>query len=470
MTRVRCRWWMVAPSSLALASLCAPSSQAQSQAPGPSAGPPPEAPDRFTLVGQSETYFQLYRRALLPGANGASVPTETAAPIHQYLMANARGVDAPWQKDAISVEFAAWARLWPTSSSIERPFDGDVQTASVRLQAGPLWTSLGRQQVAGGAARYVRFDGLRVGAQQLGYFAEGYGGFVVLPRWNERLGYHELGEAEDELLVNPLPPPQREDQWLAGVRAGYASVPLSASVSFHEQRRDAELDRRNLGFDVAVRSLGLLSLGSTALVELEGQRLADARLWLDAAPHPLLDVGVELLHTEPASLLSRQSVLSVFSTDGYEELGGTLRLRALRWLRFDGNAYLDRYEAGEFGGRGQLAARASLDELQPTLVRIAYSRVSAPENGYHSVRTSLSRQFSPSLGATLEVYGYFYDVKVAGRATSVLGSGTLAYRVLAPFEVLWSGSLASSPYAALDAQTMLRANYRFDASAHARHP
>src|SRR6187431_318234 len=172
MTRVRCRWWMVAPSSFALSSLFAFSSQAQSQELGPSAAPPPEAPDRFTLVGQSETYFQLYRRALLPGANGASVPTETAAPIHQYLMANARGVDAPWQKDAISVEFAAWARLWPTSSSIERPFDGDVQTASVRLQAGPLWTSLGRQQVAGGAARYVRFDGLRVGAQQLGYFAE----------------------------------------------------------------------------------------------------------------------------------------------------------------------------------------------------------------------------------------------------------------------------------------------------------
>jgi hypothetical protein len=49
-----------------------------------------------------------------------------------------------------------------------------------------------------------------------------------------------------------------------------------------------------------------------------------------------------------------------------------------------------------------------------------------------------------------------------------LGAGTLSYRVWAPFEVLWSGSLARSPYAELDAQTMLRASYRFDAFPRAR--
>src|SRR6187399_2715909 len=92
-----------------------------------------EKPDRFTVLGQSETYVQLYRQALLPGQNGTQVPTETAVPVHEYLFANARDVDAPWQKDSISVEFAAWGRAWPTESSLERKFDGDVQTANVRL-------------------------------------------------------------------------------------------------------------------------------------------------------------------------------------------------------------------------------------------------------------------------------------------------------------------------------------------------
>jgi hypothetical protein len=454
---------IIAPSTLAFSCLYACPGTAE-EPPAASAAPD----DRFTVVGHSETYIQLYRRALLPGQNGASVPTETLVPIHEYLSASARELDSPWQKDAISLEFSAWARVWPTTSSMERPFDGDVQVASVRLQAGPGWAALGRQQVAGGAARFVRFDGARVGVQRLGFFAEGYGGFTVLPRWDEQPGYHKLGDAEDELLVYQPPDPRREEQWLLGARAGYASLPLSASLSFHEQRQDAELDRRNLGLDVAARAFAQASVGGSALFELDSQRFASARLWLDAAPHPLLDVGVEALHTEPALLLSRQSVLSVFSTDGYDELGGNVTVRALRWLRFEANGYLDLYDGGDPGARAQLAARLSLDPLQPTLVRVAYGRVSAPENGYNSVRLSFSRQLSKSLATTLEAYGYFYDEPIAGSSTSLLGAGTVSYRVSDPFEVLWSGSLARSPYAALDAQTLLRASYRFDLPARTR--
>src|SRR4051794_10136829 len=69
--------------------------------------------DRFSVSAQSETYVQLYRRALVPGQNGELVPTEQAVPVHEYLFANARDVDAPWQKDSIGLEFAAWGRVWP---------------------------------------------------------------------------------------------------------------------------------------------------------------------------------------------------------------------------------------------------------------------------------------------------------------------------------------------------------------------
>jgi len=143
-------------------------------------------------------------------------------------------------------------------------------------------------------------------------------------------------------------------------------------------------------------------------------------------------------------------------------------VRARRWLRFEANGYLDVYDGADAGARGQLAARLSFDERYPTLLRVAYSRLDAPENGYHGLRASFSRQLSRSLGSTLEAYGYLYDTPVAGISSSFLGAGTLSYRVQEPFEVLWSGSLARSPYAALDAQTMLRASYRFDASPRAR--
>ncbi|HET7540947.1 MAG TPA: hypothetical protein VFK05_13785 [Polyangiaceae bacterium] len=423
-----------------------------------------EAPDRFSVSAQSETYVQLYRRALLPGQNGQLVPTETAVPVHEYLFANARDVDAPWQKDSIGIEFAAWGRVWPTDSSIERPFDGDVQTASIRLEAGPVWARVGRQQIGGGAARYVRFDGAMVGARSGGFFIEGYGGFTVLPRWNDQPGYHQLGKAEDTLLVYQPATPMRGNYWLTGARLGYQNSAISGSLSFHDEEVKGGVDRRNLGLDVGAQPFSRASLGASALLELDSLRFASARLWVDATPHRLFDLGAEVLHTEPALLLSRQSVLSVFSTDGFEEVGGTLSAKLLRWLRLDTNGYIEAYRGTGPGARGEAAVRFSWNADNPTLVRIGYTRVIAPKNGYQALRFSFSRKLAPKLSSTLEAYGYFYDDPIAGYKTSSMYAGTASYQVTDPLEIMWTASVARSPYAALDAQTMLRATYHFDAA------
>jgi hypothetical protein len=430
--------------------------------------PEAEAPDRFSVSARSETYVQVYRRALVPGQNGTYVPTETAVPVTEYLFANARDVDAPWQKDSLGLEFAAWGHVWPTTTTLERPFDGDVQTASVKLDAGPAWTRLGRQQIAGGAARYARFDGITLGARQGGFFAEGYGGYTVLPRWDDRPGYHQLGKAEDTLLVAPIPEPERKRHFLGGARAGYTMDRASGSVSFHDEEMEGGVSHRNLGLDLGAQPIREASLGASALLELDSGRFADARFWVDATPHPLIDVGAEVLHVEPALLLSRQSVLSVFSTTSYEEYGGTLSAKLQRWLRIETNGYIESYRGTGPGARGEIATRLLVDQAHPTLLRIAYSRVIAPENGYQAVRASLSRQLSTYLSSTLEAYGYFYDAPVGGYRTSSVYAGTATYRVSEPLDFLWSVSVARSPYAALDAQTMLRATYRFDAPPRAR--
>ncbi|MEI9935777.1 MAG: hypothetical protein WDO69_01000 [Pseudomonadota bacterium] len=426
------------------------------------------APDRFSVSGQSETYVQLYRRALVPGQNGQYVPTEVALPVHEYLFANARDVDAPWQKDSIGLEFAAWGRYWPTESNMERPFDGDVQTANIRLEAGPAWARVGRQQVAGGAARYARFDGVMVGARHLGFFLEGYGGFTVLPRWDDRPGYHQLGSAEDTLVTYQPGTPSRGNYWLTGGRLGYQTPHISGSVSFHDQEVSGGVDQRNLGLDLGAQPISEASLGASALLDLDSGRFADARFWLDATPHPLINVGAEVLHAEPALLLSRQSVLSVFSTDGFDEFGGTLTAKILRWLRLDTNGYIEAYRGTGPGARGEAAARIALGQDYPTILRVAYSRVIAPQNGYQALRVSFSRKLSRRLSSTLEAYGYFYDMPVAGYKTSSVYAGTASYQALDSLEVLWSASVAQSPYAASDAQTMLRVTYHFDAPSKAR--
>ncbi|HEY3500246.1 MAG TPA: hypothetical protein VGK73_36395, partial [Polyangiaceae bacterium] len=332
MLRVRRRVGF-APLVPALSLLCGPIARAEEPATLPKAAASEGKSDRFTFTARSETYLQLFRRALLPGPNGAIVESETALPIDEYVFADARDLDSPWHEDSIDLEVAAWGRLWPTSSNLEPAFDGDVQTANFRYHAGPAWVRLGRQQVAGGAARFARFDGAMLGAShRLGFFAEGYGGFTVLPRWNARPGYHHLGALEGELNVPGEETLDRASHWLAGGRVGYAVPKIHGSLSFHGQHEQNGLDQENLGVDLGARPIDELTLGTSALLELDSQRFANVRAWLDARPVPLLDLGAEFLRTEPALLLSRQSVLSVFTTDGYEEVGGTFALRALSFL------------------------------------------------------------------------------------------------------------------------------------------
>jgi len=457
-------FWRVIVAAPALASVVLvtrPSRADQPPRPAGPKAPETDATDHFSVSGQSETYVQLYRRALVPGQSGQMVPTETAVPIHEYLFANARDIDAPWQKDSIGIEFAAWGRYWPTDTSLERPFDGDVQTANVKLDVGSCFARLGRQQVAGGAARYTRFDGVMIGGRQLGFFLEGYGGFTVLPRWDDRPGYHHLGPAEDTLLTYQPGAPERGNNWLAGGRLGYQTEHASGSVSFHDQQVKGGVSQRNLGLDLGAQPFDVASFGGSALLELDSGRLADARVWIDASPHPRLDIGAEFLHAEPALLLSRQSVLSVFSTDTYEEFGGMLTARILSWLRLDTKGYIEAYRDTGPGARGEVAARFAAGHLYPTMLRVAYSRVIAPQNGYQSIRASFSRKLTRSLSSTLEAYAYFYDEPVAGLSTSSLFAGTASYQVIDPLEIMWTASAASSPYAKLDAQTMLRATYHF---------
>src|SRR4051794_6876258 len=89
---------VIAPSALALALTVARPGAAEEAPRGaaPKDSPSAASTDRFSVNAQTETYVQLYRRALLPGQNGQVVPTETAVPITEYLFANARDVDAPW--------------------------------------------------------------------------------------------------------------------------------------------------------------------------------------------------------------------------------------------------------------------------------------------------------------------------------------------------------------------------------------
>jgi hypothetical protein len=431
-----------------------------------SAEPPPPQVDRYSFFMHGETHAELFQRALLPGSYGAVVSDETALPVYQYVLLEARDQDIARRQQGLDMELAAWSRAELGSTTTEAPLDGDVQTANIGYHRGPLLLRIGRQHVAGGAARYARFDGLLIDSD-LGQGFEGraYAGLTVLPRWNQRLSYTYLGAAVDSDLKDPAfssGRPERRDYWLGGARLGWSARNVRVGLSFHEQHESGGLSRRTLTLDETMELSSSVSAGASGSAELESERISEARVWLDAAPTSQLDLSLEWLHTEPALFLSRQSVLSVFSADDYDEGGTRATLRASDRISLEGGAWLELYTGSRPGARSELALRVIADSAGSTFVRLAYARVLTPDNGYHSLRSSLTRRLMTRLSATLEAYAYLYDQAIHSYRASTVYSGTLEYRPGSAVGLLWGASLVRSPYASLDAQTQLRLAYDFD--------
>jgi hypothetical protein len=444
-------------SAAAVPLLMAPS---VARAAGPGAD---ESPDVYEVNARSETYVQLFQRALLPGPNGAIVTSDTVAPIYEYVSLDARDIDLPWQRNSLDVELSAWGNANIGDVRDQNSVDGDLQTANVRYRQGPAWVRIGRQNFAGGAANFSRFDGLSMGGQlPVGLGAEAYGGFTVLPRWNTH--YALLGSAADTLLRDPdaLPNASRAGYWLTGGRVFFQKPWITAGVSLHEEHASDELARRTVGADLSLDPFPLAHLGADALLDLDSGGLADSRVWIDSHPVRPLYLSTEFLHTEPALFLSRESVLSVFSIDTYDEVGTTLGVSPIDEIRLESSGYLELYSDGDHGARGEIALRLSPDRSQHTIMRLAYTRVRAVDNGYNALRDSLRQQLTRTLSATAEAYVYFYDAAIHGYTTSSVYAGTLDWTARPALDLLWGTSVAHSPYARADLQTMVRVVYTYE--------
>lgn len=424
-------------------------------------GPPGE--DRFTYEARSETYLRLFERALLPGPGGALIREEQLAPLHQYVLVRATDLDTGWDEDSVDVELAGWGR--GALADVEPGFgvvDGDVTVANLRYRRGPVQVRVGRQVVTGGAARFAYMDGVSAQARSFeGFGMHGYAGFTVLPRWAQRRGYQHLGSAADGLLREPevLPEPTRSGNWLAGARAFYDHRLVSGGLSFHEVREDAALGRRSAAADLRAQPHELVDVTALALLDLDSGRFADARLALDTYPWQYLTLSAEALHTEPALFLSRQSVLSVFSTESFDELGGEATLRPVAWIALRAAGYAVFFDEGNRGARTRFQLRLLPDAAERLVLQMAYSRAVETQNGYHSGRSSVSYRIVEPLAVTAEIYAYWYDEPIEGVSVSTVRAASLEWLPYPELSLLAGGSVAQTPYAERDVQAVVRLVY-----------
>ncbi|MBW2458079.1 MAG: hypothetical protein JRI68_26480 [Deltaproteobacteria bacterium] len=428
------------------------------------AGPTSE-PDRFYWSVASDTYLRLFDRALLPGPNGAIVESQVAVPLSEYASLRVTDIDVPWQADSVDVELSVWGsgELGELADETRR-IDGDITVAYLRHRVGPAQITLGRQQIAGGAARFVRFDGVALAAQApLGFGARAYGGYTVLPRWDMTPGYHLLGSVADGLVSSPdrLPDPSREDYWLAGWRVHYALTGIGQlGVSMHEQHEESALGRRDVAADLSITPMDELAVAGQASLDVDSWGPSDIRAVADVYPLEALSIAAEYRYTVPALFLSRQSVLSVFSTDAFNEVGGAASYRIWEALRIGAQGYVNLFDDGTTGWRTTGNARLAVDPADRLILRLGYTRYTGPVNGYHQVRGAAAYQVIDPLRLTAESYGYFYDEAIRDTSAAWLGALNGEWSFSKHWATLLGGSVAVTPYAEVDAQLLARLRLR----------
>jgi hypothetical protein len=421
-----------------------------------------------TVTVHSQTTLRVFQRALLPGPNGTLVEADTLVPIYEYWSVGARGIATPWSEQPAAMEVSGWFDATPGDRRNEHPFSGDVSAAWVRQPLGSLAITLGRQATFGGAARYARFDGaalslgIPVGSSLQTGAVGAYAGYSVLPRWDARPGYFHLGSATDGLMrsSDALPEAERSGNLLFGARAqvAYQSVAF-ATATFHEQHAAGELERRDLGLDVRLVPDPALALNADLVLDTDGQALTDASAWLVLEPHPDWLSTLSYLHTNPRLFLSRQSVLSVFDTESFDELGIELSHVPLRQLSTAARGYIEWFADDQVGTRAELQVRADIDRARTTLAGVTYTRVLLPGGGYHSLRQSLRRRILVPLTGVAEAYFYWYDRAIAERRSSSVYAANLEWAWSNTLRLLWGASLAQTPYAASDLQSLVRLSY-----------
>jgi len=427
------------------------------------------APDDYRIDVRASTYAQLFQRNLAPGANGALLQTQQLAPFYGYAFMRLQGVDLPWAKDAIGAELAVWGSLGLLPQPSGTNADGDIITAWAEDRQGPFHLKLGRQVSMPGAARYVRYDGADLGVRLESLDLSAYAGWVALPRWNSPKGYYVLGSVSDALKdPQALEQINRAGQWVAGARVGWVGTSwLRASLSFHEQHESetytnhSTLAFRNLSADALVTKFDHLTFGGRFVFDLATVAVAEARVYADLTYLKNLPLSIDYAYLAPGLLLPASSILAAFGGESFHEVGGEANWRPIKNLRLiarlAGQAYVDRP-----GFRGSLKAQWSPDDAQRVQLIGEYAYVGASTNGYNNVRAAVRVRIIDALTASADGALYAYNSPVRNTSLSATVFGNVEYAFLPHLRFMISGSLASTPFAAFDAQLLGRAVFELD--------
>ncbi len=380
------------------------------------------------------------------GLPGEKADLVTVAPAYEILNIVASDLANPVADD-LRIVLGTWGSLeigdqrWDAGTS-RRP-NGDVQTGYVsgRFLSRTLTLRVGREHVGTGVARMIQIDGGEaLLALPVGLRVSAYAGSPVSQRfvsrntivsWNPVGGDLAYGGRVAYTLALP------------GIPGRGVDVGASANVV----KDGGYTVREEVGGDFRVDPRGPWTLMGFAAYSTYESRFSEATVRLTVTPIRKLYVDADWRFVAPDLLLSRTSILSVFSDEKRNLFGAGATYQLGHGLSVGGNYHLQlepgRNPDSTYAGH-EVEARVEW-ERGPSLAGVEASVVEAFENGYVAGRLfgrhEIGRYF-----AAVDLIAHRFRDKVNEESNALTGALTAGVNLAKGFSAVVSGRAGVTPF------------------------
>lgn len=400
---------------------------------------------RADTIDVSSTTFLTVGEQTRGGRSGETPELVTVAPLYEILNIAARGITNPIAND-LQLVISTWGSYelsdprWDNGTSSD--LTGDVVTGylSGRLLGDALTLRLGRAHVMTGVARMIQLDGGEaIVALPFGIRISGYAGVPVSQRFSSRSGVRSWNPVAGDLAYG-------------GRAAWYLAIPgysgrgldVGASANFVEDGGDPV--RQEVGADFRLqpfaKSLTFSGFGGFSLYD---ERFSEGNLAVSWAAMPRLHVTADWRYTAPDLLLSRSSVLSVFSDEDRNDFGGGVRYELTKELELGADYHLA-IEPGEDGDYYGHIAEGSLEWGRgATRAGGEVFFLDNEENGYFGGRV-FGRQDFGRFFATADVLAHLFRDQINGEDYALTGTLSAGTELAKGFSAVVAGRAGMTPF------------------------
>jgi len=399
-----------------------------------------------TIEVNSTTLLNVARQTR-GGLPGQDFELATVAPAYELLSITARDLRNPIADD-LTIVLSTWGsyefqdRRWDNGT--QHDLTGDVLTGYVqgRLIDRHLTLRLGRAQIQTGVARMIQLDGGQaIGLLPWGFRASAYAGVPVSQRFATRSGFRSWNPVGGDLAYGG------RLGWSLAL-PGIAGRGLDVGASANVVEDDGDPVKQELGADLRLRLVDPLTVTGFASYSLYDERISEASVRAGWTPLRRLLVEADYRFVAPDLFLARNSILSVFSAEQRQLVGGGATYQIGHGLRVGGSYHLQ-LEPGESGQADEEIgheADARVEwERGDAMVGAEGFFLDAFENGYVGGRLFGRKELGQAFAAADLVLHRFRE-EVNDEKLALTGTLSAGIRFLRGFSAVVSGRGGTTPF------------------------